>query len=78
MSKNILVVGAGAWGTAIANVLSKNNNKVYLWTRDKKLSIKINSNKINQKFIIIFFIFYQQVHLRNFPKTILKIKKLII
>ena len=27
MSKKILVVGAGAWGTAIANVLSKNNNK---------------------------------------------------
>ena len=50
MSKKILVVGAGAWGTAIANVLSKNNNKVYLWTRDKSLSIKINSNKINHKY----------------------------
>ena len=50
MTKKILVVGAGAWGTAIANVLSKNNNKVYLWTRDKNLSIKINSNKINQKY----------------------------
>ena len=31
MSKKVLVVGAGAWGTAIANVLSKNNNEVYLW-----------------------------------------------
>ena len=50
MLKKILVVGAGAWGTAIANVLSKNNNKVYLWTRDKSLSIKINSNKINHKY----------------------------
>ena len=35
MSKKILVVGAGAWGTAIANVLSKNNNDVDLWARDK-------------------------------------------
>ena len=56
MSKKILVVGAGAWGTAIANVLSKNNNKVYLWTRDKSLSIKINSNKIyflKRRYVII-------------------------
>ena len=57
MSKKILVVGAGAWGTAIANVLSKNNNKVYLWTRDKSLSIKINSNKINHKYYRNFKLF---------------------
>ena len=50
MSKKILVIGAGAWGTAIANVLSKNNSEVYLWARDMSLSNKINSNKINQKY----------------------------
>ena len=50
MHKKILVVGAGAWGTAIANVLSKKNNKVYLWARDQKLSNHINKNKINKKY----------------------------
>jgi len=50
MSKKVLVVGAGAWGTAIANVLSKNNNEVYLWTRDNYLSERINLNNINQKY----------------------------
>ena len=50
MHKKILVVGAGAWGTAIANVLSKKNNNVYLWARDLKLSNQINKNKINKKY----------------------------
>ena len=57
MSKKILVIGAGAWGTAIANVLSKNNNEVHLWARDKNLSIKINSNKINRKYYKNFKLF---------------------
>ena len=48
MYKKILVVGAGAWGTAIANTLSKKNNNVYLWARDLKLSNQINKNKINK------------------------------
>ena len=50
MSKKILVVGAGAWGTAIANVLSKKNNNVYLWARDKNLSNQINNYKVNKKY----------------------------
>ena len=50
MHKKILVVGAGAWGTAIANTLSKKNNNVYLWARDLKLSNQINKNKINKKY----------------------------
>ncbi len=50
MSKKILVVGAGAWGTAVANVLSKNNNNVDLWARDKNLSNEINAYKINKKY----------------------------
>ena len=50
MSKKILVLGAGSWGTAIANVLSKKNHKVYLWARDKNLSKYINTNKINRKY----------------------------
>ena len=50
MHKKILVVGAGAWGTAIANILSKKNHNTYLWARDKKLSDQINKNKINKKY----------------------------
>ena len=50
MYKKILVIGAGAWGTAIANTLSKKNNNVYLWARDLKLSNQINKKKINKKY----------------------------
>ena len=43
----ILVIGAGAWGTALANILAKKNNDVYIWTR---------SPNVFQKLIINFLI----------------------
>jgi glycerol-3-phosphate dehydrogenase (NAD(P)+) len=32
-SKSVAVLGAGAWGTALATLVSKNNHKVCLWSR---------------------------------------------
>ena len=31
---NVAVLGAGAWGTALAKVLHQNGHAVTLWTRD--------------------------------------------
>ena len=45
-----LVIGAGAWGTAIAQVLAKNKISTYLWARDHKVSREINISHINQKY----------------------------
>jgi glycerol-3-phosphate dehydrogenase (NAD(P)+) len=33
MQKPILVLGAGSWGTALALVLARNDNEVWLWSR---------------------------------------------
>ncbi len=49
---DILVLGAGAWGTSIANLLADNcNKKVFLWAFEKKVSNSINKNQINTQFL---------------------------
>ena len=52
MRSNILVLGAGAWGTAIANLLAENcNKKILLWAFEKKVSDSINNKQINTLFL---------------------------
>ena len=46
----ILVIGAGSWGTALANTLAYNNKNVFLWTEKQKISDQINKTKINKKY----------------------------
>ena len=48
--KKILVIGAGSWGTALANTLAYNNKNVFLWTKKKSLSEQINTTKYNKKY----------------------------
>jgi glycerol-3-phosphate dehydrogenase (NAD(P)+) len=47
--ENVLVLGAGPWGTAIATILACNITKVLLYTRDKSLSEEINNNNMSSK-----------------------------
>lgn len=51
LRKEIAVVGAGGWGTALAMVLSNNFEKVILWTRNKKQADEINNNHTNLKYL---------------------------
>ena len=58
MRNDILVLGAGAWGTAIANLIADNcNKKILLWAFEKKVSDSINNKHINNLIIqkIMFF-----------------------
>ena len=48
--KKILIIGAGSWGTALANTLAYNNKNVFLWTEKQKISDQINKTKINKKY----------------------------
>ena len=48
--KKILVIGAGSWGTALANTLAYNNKNVLLWTEKQNVSDQINKTKINKKY----------------------------
>ena len=48
--KKILVIGAGSWGTALANTLAYNNANVFLWTAKKDVSEQINKTRTNKKY----------------------------
>ncbi len=49
--QNIGVIGGGAWGTAIANLLSHNNNNVKLWVFEEETAKAINEENINKNFL---------------------------
>ena len=50
-NKNICIIGAGAWGTAIAKQISRNGNDVTLYCRDSVLADEINKNCENKKYL---------------------------
>ena len=50
MSSVITVVGAGSWGTALANLLAENGENVNIYARDQKVVDSINEKNINYKY----------------------------
>jgi glycerol-3-phosphate dehydrogenase (NAD(P)+) len=50
-SNKIMVIGAGTWGTAIANHLAINNNLVFLNTIEPDVIKEINSKNTNSKYL---------------------------
>ena len=50
-TKSILVLGAGSWGTALALVLARNQQQVYLWDIDDALIKKLQDERCNQRYI---------------------------
>ena len=50
-SQNIGILGSGAWGTALACILNKEKNKIFLWGYEKQVSEQINKIKINKIFL---------------------------
>jgi glycerol-3-phosphate dehydrogenase (NAD(P)+) len=47
----VCVLGAGAWGTAIAQVLAENGNDVKLWCREPEVYESIKHTKINECYL---------------------------
>ncbi|NHM16017.1 NAD(P)H-dependent glycerol-3-phosphate dehydrogenase [Eggerthellaceae bacterium zg-887] len=45
------VIGAGSWGTALAQVLALNGHNVSLWARDAKVVRGINENGYNPRYV---------------------------
>ncbi len=47
----IAVIGAGAWGTALANLLSENDHEVMLWAYEPDVVESINTAAENRRFL---------------------------
>jgi glycerol-3-phosphate dehydrogenase (NAD(P)+) len=45
------VIGAGAWGTALAQALASSGSEVLLWAREPELVEEINANRSNSLFL---------------------------
>ena len=49
--QKIGIIGAGAWGTALAQVLANNDSEVLLWAREPELVSNINTDNENHLFL---------------------------
>ena len=47
----VAVLGAGAWGTALATVLLRNGHAVTLWTREAELLAEMQRTRRNEKYL---------------------------
>ena len=48
---NAIVLGAGSWGTALAQLLASNGHNVTLWMRDSAQAEAINSTRENARYL---------------------------
>ena len=51
MSNKIAVLGAGSWGSVLANLLVGNNEEVMLWSRDSEQVVTMNRWHINPQYM---------------------------
>ena len=45
------VVGAGSWGTTLANVLAKKGNDVTLWVYEPELAARLPETRVNDLYL---------------------------
>lgn len=53
---NINLLGAGAWGTALAILFARSGHKVRLWCRNLELSQQMQRQRLNNKFLPNFML----------------------
>ncbi len=51
VGRQAAVVGAGAWGTALADLLARNGNPVTLWAHEPDVAASINESHENRRFL---------------------------
>ncbi len=50
-TRKVAVLGAGAWGTALARVLATKGDSVLLWSRREDLAAQINASGRNERYL---------------------------
>ena len=49
--RNVTIIGAGSFGTALATVLDTAGNNVQIWAREKEVVDSINNNHRNPSYL---------------------------
>jgi glycerol-3-phosphate dehydrogenase (NAD(P)+) len=49
--RQIAVIGAGAWGTALADLLARNGHPVTMWAYEEDVAASVNQNHENRRFL---------------------------
>src|SRR4030095_1292647 len=52
MTKQIAIIGAGSWGTALAVVAARAGHSVCLWSRNKEVISSINERRVNSRYLV--------------------------
>ena len=50
--RNVTIIGAGSFGTALATVLDTAGNNVQIWAREKEVVDSINNNHRNPSYYL--------------------------
>ena len=74
--KNITIIGAGSWGSALANILCENNNKVLLYDTDVQTVNEINELHSNRK--VPNVIMNNEIHATTDLKTAVDYSNIIV
>lgn len=49
--KKVAVLGAGSWGSVLANLLVENGHQVKLWSRDQAQVDQLNQDHVNPRYM---------------------------
>jgi len=67
---SIGVIGAGAWGTTLANLLVEKGYRVSLWVREEEVFNQIKEKGINETFLPETRLYPQLEPVRTFPEAL--------
>jgi len=68
LSMKVAVLGAGAWGTTLANMLAKNDVNTVLWAREKDVVAEIRETRVNKTYLPDFTL-SEKLHVESDPAT---------
>jgi len=51
MTEKIAVLGAGSWGSILANLLDENGNDVRLWSNSAAQAAELNDHHTNERYV---------------------------
>jgi glycerol-3-phosphate dehydrogenase (NAD(P)+) len=68
---NIAVIGAGSWGTTLADLLARKGNQVTLWAYEADLVDRMNANRVNDLYLPDTVLHENLTFSNDLPQTVI-------